>query len=326
MEENFVGYLLDALDPETKVEVEKYLDEEPGARQRLDVLRRALVPLEADKDAIDPPSGLVIRTLGRVAEYRCRPLPQAPPPAPARIAPVGRSWWRRADILAAACLFLVLGGVGAPWLAGRRAEARKIECQDNLRVFHGAIKDYTDNNNNDLPHLRKDNPRHIAEAFVPLLRARMAGLPEKLSVTCPACGPRHSEIPSFDDLEKLSDEAFAEKMRTLSQMPGCYAFPLGYQQQGKYYPPHFPLDLINVSVMPVMADGPSIPGPDGEVRGNSPNHHGQNVLFFGGNVRFCKSPQNPYIAGDNLFLNNEGKVAAGVDPWDTVFGCHEDRP
>ena len=199
-----------------------------------------------------------------------------------------------------------------------------MDCQENLRVFHGALKDYADNNGNELPHLKKDNPRHVAAAFVPMLGARTK-LPPELSFTCPGCGPKHKEVTSFEDLEKLSDEAFVEKVRALAKLPGCYAFPLGYQQQGRYLP-RYQSDIYNYSVMPVIADGPSIPGPDGELRGNSPNHNGQNVLFLGGNVRFSKTPYNPWKEGDHLFLNNEGKVAAGVDPWDTVLGCHEDRP
>jgi len=83
MDENLVGYLLDALDPDTHRQVEKYLHDEPGVRQKLETLRRALEPLAADRDPPEPEPGLALRTLCRVAEYRCRPLPQAPAPPPA---------------------------------------------------------------------------------------------------------------------------------------------------------------------------------------------------------------------------------------------------
>ena len=59
MEENLVGYLLGALDPETTRDVEKFLDGEPAARQRLDVLRRALAPggLCVDCHTVRPVAG-----------------------------------------------------------------------------------------------------------------------------------------------------------------------------------------------------------------------------------------------------------------------------
>jgi anti-sigma factor RsiW len=80
MEQDLVGYLLDALDPDTQRQVEKYLNAEPAARQQLEVLRRALDPLACDREHPEPAPGLAFRTLARVAEYRCRPLPQAPTP------------------------------------------------------------------------------------------------------------------------------------------------------------------------------------------------------------------------------------------------------
>src|SRR5947209_19083538 len=55
MDENLIGYLLNALDPGTRLETEKYLLRNPDARDNLDRLRSALEPLEADRDTIDPP-------------------------------------------------------------------------------------------------------------------------------------------------------------------------------------------------------------------------------------------------------------------------------
>ena len=72
MDENLIGYLLDALDPETQREVEAYLREHPDGRDRLEHLRRALEPLEADREPAEPRPGLVVRTIGLVAEYQCR--------------------------------------------------------------------------------------------------------------------------------------------------------------------------------------------------------------------------------------------------------------
>src|SRR5438445_5944543 len=69
MDENLIGYLLNALDSDTRLETEKYLLRNPDARDNLDRLRSALEPLETDRNSIDPPPGLWARTLARVAEF-----------------------------------------------------------------------------------------------------------------------------------------------------------------------------------------------------------------------------------------------------------------
>src|SRR5262249_39151708 len=75
MDDNLVGYLLDALDADTRRAVEDHLRTHPEARARLDRLRRLLEPLEADREPPAPPPHLVQATLARVAEARGRPLP-----------------------------------------------------------------------------------------------------------------------------------------------------------------------------------------------------------------------------------------------------------
>src|SRR5205085_1864305 len=49
--------------------VETHLRAHPADGAKLDRLRRVLRPLEADRGDIDPPSGLVVATLARVAEH-----------------------------------------------------------------------------------------------------------------------------------------------------------------------------------------------------------------------------------------------------------------
>src|SRR5262249_26854738 len=55
MDDNLVGYLLDALDAESRRAVDDYLHTDPEARRRLDHLRRLLEPLEADGEPPAPP-------------------------------------------------------------------------------------------------------------------------------------------------------------------------------------------------------------------------------------------------------------------------------
>src|SRR5688500_11373024 len=68
-DEELIGYLLDLLDPAERAAVEAAVGADPDAAARLDSLRLALIPLEADRIADDPPPGLAVRTVGRLAEY-----------------------------------------------------------------------------------------------------------------------------------------------------------------------------------------------------------------------------------------------------------------
>src|SRR5262245_25164441 len=115
-DDTLVGYLLDALDEGERAQVDAQLQAEPESRWRLEQLQAALEPLAADKATAAPPAGLAVRTLARVAEFSCRELPRAPVEA-ARPA-ASRGWWRRADVLVAACLAIMALGLALPGLFG----------------------------------------------------------------------------------------------------------------------------------------------------------------------------------------------------------------
>src|SRR5262249_10326662 len=110
MDENLVGYLLDALDAEDRRKVESYLRAHPDARKRLARLQQLLHPLEADLPVVDPPPDLWVRTLAQVAEFQCRQLPMAPSGPVSLALPASRGWWR-ADVLVAASLLLCVSAL-----------------------------------------------------------------------------------------------------------------------------------------------------------------------------------------------------------------------
>ncbi|HXG10249.1 MAG TPA: hypothetical protein VNK04_10700 [Gemmataceae bacterium] len=319
MDENLVGYLLKSLDPDTHRQVENYLRDDAGARRRLEQLRLVLEPLAADAEPPEPPPGLWVRTLAYIAQDRCRcRLPPAPPPVTVPAAPP-RRWGRWADLLIAASVLLLLAGVGTAWLVELKQQHQIIACANNLRRIYLPLVTYANLHNGDFPRVEENPPRNVAGIFVPVLHD--AGLGQDVNVACPGNGqpPPPRSIRELEELHARDRQAFREAIR---EMAGCYAYSLGYRQRGfDGRVRHCGLRRDSGDTLPIMADQP--PFEVGSVTGgpgNSANHRGrgQNVLFIGGNVQFLKV--RFLGSGDDIYLNEFRRVAAGEGPGDTVLG------
>jgi prepilin-type processing-associated H-X9-DG protein len=326
MDENLVGYLLDALDEPTAKAVEAYLARQPEARAKLALLRQALEPLGVDNDAPTPPPRLVERTLAKVAECICQPseqrsdqLPQAPPMSPATL-PMAPSWWRRPDILVAACLLVTIAGVGLTILGSLRgptSAAMLLECKNNLRQYFVALQQYR-TQKGQFPDVAKESPHDVAGMVVPML-SDAGMLPASTSIRCPGIG---DPLACSFTLESLRAMGEAEFERCAPSLAMCYAYSLGYRDQGGVL--HGPGDhpQASWSQTPIMADRPPAEG----VMLNSINHGGtgQNVLFADGHIKFL--PKRTIGGEDDIFINRDGIVAAGVDASDIVLGYSGARP
>jgi prepilin-type processing-associated H-X9-DG protein len=318
MEENLVGYLLNSLDADTHREVEDYLRDNAPARQRLDLLRRALEPLAADAEPPEAPTGLWIRTLAHVAEDRCRRLPPAPKTTTVPTVSVGRSWWRRSDVLIAASVLLLAGLVSIPFLAQLRHKQQIEACKNNLHQFHTALASYSALHGS-YPRVEADPPRNVAGIVVPVLNdARL--LNKDVSVACPSKGrraPAAYSVKELEDLHQSRPDAFREAARSLA---GNYAYSLGYRDENGQLHGLRPSEEPR---QPLMADCP----PFGEEEytwngGNSSNHNGegQNVLFTDGHVEYLKG-RTLGANGDDIYLNNRTRrIEAGNGPRDAVLG------
>jgi hypothetical protein len=326
MEENLIGYLIDALDPETRAEVETQLEADPEARARLELLRAGLAPLRADAEPPAPPPGLVIATLARVAAFHTQgrrksaALPPGPPllisesggPVPHR----GGSWFRRPDWLVAAVLLFLVGGLATTALVRYWRESQQLACANNLRVLWEGLQGYSDQNEGRFPQTDKDGPRSVAGIFVPVLREAGFSIPET-TLVCPAEGGPPPRVVTLAELERLYRTDTARFRVTASDLAGCYAYSLGYAEGPTYYGPCREMG----DNMPLLADRPR---PDGlfPPPGNSLNHGGagQNVLHIGGNVRWCQE-RTVGPGGDDIYLNRNQEVRAGLDCQDAVLGA-----
>jgi len=319
MDENLVGYLLKSLDADEQRAVERYLQEHPEAEKRLAEMRRGLDLLARDAGDDEPPTKLWVRTLAHVAEHKCRALPAAPP-ALARTATSGRSgWWRRADVLVAAALLVVVSALAVSWLARFRVDSQVVTCQNNLRQFHHALMSYADRHNGEFPRVGARPPKNFAGSFVPALNEEHT-MPPGLSVNCTGDLSRPPSALTFADLETMFQERPDEFSSTIRTLAGCYAYSLGYRNSesdglsglNKWMDGH----------VPIMADAPLSEGRNQVREGNSANHggKGQNVLCLDGHVEFRTNRAiDPY-------LNKDGRAFAGSSPFDAPVGRSDAMP
>jgi len=324
MDENLIGYLLKALDADEQREVEKYLREHPEAQKRLYQLRLRVDVLARDAGDGEPPPGLWVRTLARVAEQKCRTALPSAPPAAARSSVGGRpTWWRRADVLVAAALLVLGGGLGVAWLGGLGRNKNIVECANNLHQFDLALEAYADTHNGQFPWVGTEPPKNFAGSFVPALNEARA-MPPGLSVSCPGDLPKSPSSVTFADLEKMNRDEPERFRRETNSLAGCYAYSLGYQE-----PSRAGLYGLTKSMdghLPLMADAPACENGNKVLDGNSTNHggKGQNVLFIDGHVEFRTT--RALSPDDDIYLNADHKVAAGSGSRDTVLGRSDAVP
>ena len=203
MDDILVAYLLDNLEAEELREVEDRLSRDPDLRDRLTVLQKSLAPLDLDADP-EPPPRLVLTTLSRIAEEHClRPVAtRRPPPAPFRETVAPRRWFRRADVLVAALLLVVVGAIGLPWVMRTWQEYQIRACQNNLVVFWHGLQFHSDLNRGAFPQVEADGPGAFAGMVVPILNDNKL-LGHDASVLCPAVGKRAPDERSVHELKAL---------------------------------------------------------------------------------------------------------------------------
>src|SRR5262249_2062438 len=153
---------------EAQREVELLFATRPEARQRLELFRQALEPLEADRQEIEPPPGLAIRALARVAEYCCRDLPRAPSMPASRASTPGRDGGRGADVLVAAVLLRTVGMLIPPVISHLQNRQQIEACKNNLKEFGTALRVYSDNHHKAFPNVAEQRTK-FAGVVVPVL-------------------------------------------------------------------------------------------------------------------------------------------------------------
>ncbi len=324
MEENLLGHLLKANDLGTSQRVTDSLSGNPSTVHDLARLRSALAPLAADKEEFEPPPDLWVRAVARVAEHvvategrvgtsdgrveqliqRAAAAAETPrtmsvAPAKARTRPARQrseissitpSRWNVIGVIALSIAFLALV---FPAIMHVRAKNAQIACQDSMRQFHQVVVGYSDAHRDQFPQV--GDGERVATVVDTL---RLNGyLPDDGKLRCPGG-------PGADGPVLLAN----------------YAYTLGFRDAAGTL--HGIVRNAGTDMIPILADAP-LRGPDGAVPMN--HRHGQNVLFAGGNVRFCPNS----LVGpndDDIYSNRLGRIGAGIDRNDSALGRLEDRP
>ncbi len=319
-DDTLLGYLLDALDRDERRDVEAYLRAPPGGARLAGAAgptwrgRWPPTPTRRSRRPASPKNAVA-----NIAAAAHRRLPAAPPPSrQAGAAP--RRGPRRSDLVVAGLALLLSAGVAVAWLGRQWHSYRVVACQSNLHRLWTALQAAADQHPADggaFPRVEAAGTRGFAGVFVPTL-ADAGALGPDATTACPEVdGPRSTPC-SFAELDDLARNHPCEYRARARDLGGDYAYTLGYRRGDELVG----LTRGDGELLPILADRPR-----GAGVGNSPNHGGagQNVLYIGGQVRWCAGP-NVGVDQDDIYRNLNLQVFAGRCEFDTVLGASDASP
>ena len=332
MRDLLVRYLLGELNADDEQQLEAELRNSPELRRELAYLRACLPRGDGDERAGatlasgDAPSGLAERTLGRICgDTPCDdPSPSAEAVAAAYEPPANTPSWSLADLTVAGGVFLAISMLFLPALRQSRDAARRTGCADNLRQLGTMLVSYSDQHGRFFPMVTRNENAGIFAVY--LLEDEYAGADELSRLLVCRSSPLAEDISAkrvfirVPTMCELAAASKAERCMWRQLMGGSYAYQLGFVEGDR----HCAIRNEGSCRKAVLADGPS------EQLNNlrSANHGGcgQNVLYQDGSVRYQKTPTQPDVQRDELYLNDDGQEAAGLDRFDIVLGRSEATP
>jgi hypothetical protein len=321
MREQLVGYLFDALDEGESRELEAALADPQvgqGLRQDLELMRRGVLPLAADRRPLDPPAGLASRTLAFVAaQSRPATVPMRPlTPATEAPLPVGRRTALDRLLLAAsalaACILVV------PLVADAISDSRARRVERRLQALSASIHGYGDSHGL-LPTPPDGGPLSRAGLYAPTLVSEHRLVADDGTLLVPGSDLDRRgghRIPTLEELEAaVGTPRFEELVQT---MGGDFGYTLGHRDADGRLAPN--RDLRR-SHHPLVADAPASCC---EKSDNHPDgfHY---ILFEDGHFQRLRA-DGIHRDSDHLYRNHKGEVAAGVDPDDAVIGGSHHQP
>lgn len=341
MREDLLGYLLGALEPDEMQRVARAVRTDPAMAAELERLQAALRPLEAGDDLFEPPADLISRTLGAIDRYDAEhdaSGTDGPHGAGSRGAaargtaargtaargaagrrrgtPAGfarsAGQWRLVDCLATAGAALILAGLVLPGVLRGRSLARQEGCQQVLREGGWSLIQFAMRADDQrFPQVAPEGPEAFAGIYALVLNdAELMSEPTPL--WCPSLNvPAQWEgrpIPSVAEVSSADPQRLAWIQRVAG---GHYAYSLGVRERGHYVARRYE-GRTNFAI---LADAPMETLAEWAVAHEG---RGVNVLFEDGRIRFLARGSLDGLV-DHPFLNRDGAVEAGVDPYDAAL-------
>jgi hypothetical protein len=328
-EDELVGYCLGALEEGESRQVELALADPvrgPDLRRNLDLIRKAMRPLERDRGPLAPPAGLAKRTVAFVAS-QAAPATVPMRPATTRLAPPsrdeaewqgssGRQWLDRMIIAASALAACVLV---APLLLDSIDDSRARRTQKNLQKLATALHGYGDAHDGRLPTPPDNGPLSRAGLYAPTLVSEHRLVADDGTVLVPRSKLSRTggfRIPLMDELEAAIGTPQLEEL--VQTMGGDFGYTLGHRDANGVLQENRDRRRTH---HPLMADAPNESGHRSD---NHPEgfHH---ILFEDGRVEQVQA-DDLHRDDDHLYRNHDGEHRAGRDAEDAVIGDSHHQP
>lgn len=319
-DEKLVRFHFGDLDEVEYAEMERRLESEPQLAERLEKIRGCLA----------------IKGLDGAAKGLDGPCPESdpPPPVPARLADrttdavlsnclesheacSGRRKWCPVEVAVVGFAAVLLASLAVPALQAARESARRDFCANSLGDVYKSLALYSAEHRSRFPEISPDeNAGLFAVTLADGGYADRGELANRL--VCPSSefavqvAERRAAVVVPTRLELLLAPAWL-RSQLVHQMAGNQTYRIGHVEQGGYRYPKCKVSCRSA----LLADSPEY-GEQGRLVGRSHCGTGLNVLFEDGHVAFLTGFWAPG-SEDNLFLNDRGEVAAGVNACDTVL-------
>ncbi|MEO8495726.1 MAG: hypothetical protein ABI614_11690 [Planctomycetota bacterium] len=308
--EQLLGYLLDALDDDERIDVEQQLEAHPDWRDELESIALTLEPLADTYHEFEPPASLAERTCSLIAaRWTVTPSNRGLRPA-ARAEVRGLNRWSIADVVVMAGICLVGTMLFFPAISQSRYAARLQACQNNLRELGFALIDYSEKaGQGRFPEVPIEGNRAVAGIYAPVLLD--AGyLTDESRIICPSSAFAERAgvrvVSSLDEIDQASGRTLALLQRSIG---GSYGYSLGVVVNGRHCAPR----NLGRTHFALMADAPSL-----QLAGHRSTNHGgggNNILYEDGHVDYVVESRSDV---DDPFVNRLGWMEAGVDVDDAV--------
>lgn len=311
MQQNLLGYLVGALEPRERQQVEDALAGDVQLRHQLDLMERSLEPVRADRGHYDPPAGLAVRTCQFVFE-RAEAIPAALSPVMPWERAGSAARWTMSDLAVAAGIFVAASLLFFPAINSSRVHAQLAACQNNLRNLGVALTDFSHRHDGYFPIVPQQGKLSFGGMYAPTLVDQEYVTDPQVFI-CPADVKFSQQEKSRFHVPTLAqiEAAAGQQLRDVqARMGGSYGFTLGHMD-GREYRGTKNLRRENFAV---LSDAPHEDGTKTRNHGGC----GQNVWMEDGRVVYLTSCRLD-DRDDNLFRNVRGEVGPGLHRDDSVI-------